>query len=134
VLSSAVDRGFEPQSGQTKDIQWCHEWLVICQNVFFVFVFLEISSSSYCSFGVKQQSLTSLLIYQTLFLVEESVFKLIQQKNYRVSISMTKIVHVVKGEQLSFCDKVYANSAIFQLYYGEKKLIINEMMMRSALF
>ena len=26
------------------------------------------------------------------------------------------------------------NSAIFQLYYGEKKLIINEMMMRSALF
>jgi hypothetical protein len=31
--------------------------------------FLEISSSSYCSFGVKQQSLTSLLIYQTLFLV-----------------------------------------------------------------
>jgi hypothetical protein len=30
---------------------------------------LEISSSSYCSFGVKQQSLTSLLIYQTLFLV-----------------------------------------------------------------
>jgi hypothetical protein len=30
---------------------------------------LEISSSSYWSFGVKQQSLTSLLIYQTLFLV-----------------------------------------------------------------
>ena len=27
-----------------------------------------------------------------------------------------------------------ANSAIFQLYYGEKKLISNEMMMRSALF
>jgi hypothetical protein len=26
------------------------------------------------------------------------------------------------------------NSAIFQLYYGENKLIINEMMMRSALF
>jgi hypothetical protein len=32
--------------------------------VFFkVYQFLEISSSSYCSFGVKQQSLTSLLIY-----------------------------------------------------------------------
>jgi hypothetical protein len=30
---------------------------------------LEISSSPYCSFGVKQQSLTSLLIYQTFFLV-----------------------------------------------------------------
>jgi hypothetical protein len=28
-----------------------------------------ISSSSYCSFGVKQQLLTSLLIHQTLFLV-----------------------------------------------------------------
>jgi hypothetical protein len=27
-----------------------------------------------------------------------------------------------------------ANSAIFQLYYGENKLIINEMMMISALF
>jgi hypothetical protein len=27
-----------------------------------------------------------------------------------------------------------AISAIFQLYYGENKLIINEMMMRSALF
>jgi hypothetical protein len=27
-----------------------------------------------------------------------------------------------------------ANSAIFQLHYGENKLIVNEMMMRSALF
>jgi hypothetical protein len=27
-----------------------------------------------------------------------------------------------------------ANSAIFQLCYGENKLIFNEMMMRSALF
>jgi hypothetical protein len=27
-----------------------------------------------------------------------------------------------------------ANAAIFQLYYGQNKLIINEMMMRSALF
>jgi hypothetical protein len=27
-----------------------------------------------------------------------------------------------------------ANSAIFQLYHGENKLIFNEMMMRSALF
>ena len=27
-----------------------------------------------------------------------------------------------------------ANSAIFQLYNGENKLIVNEMMMRSALF
>jgi hypothetical protein len=26
-----------------------------------------------------------------------------------------------------------ANSAIFQLYHGEKKLIFNEMIMRSAL-
>ena len=28
---------------------------------------------------------------------EESVFKLVQQKNYRVSISMTKILYAVKG-------------------------------------
>ena len=28
----------------------------------------------------------------------------------------------------------YANSAIFQLYHGENKLIFNEMMMRSALY
>jgi hypothetical protein len=27
-----------------------------------------------------------------------------------------------------------ATSAIFQLYHGENKLILNEMMMRSALF
>jgi hypothetical protein len=27
-----------------------------------------------------------------------------------------------------------ANSAIFQLYHGENKLIFNEMIMRSALF
>jgi hypothetical protein len=27
-----------------------------------------------------------------------------------------------------------ANSAIYQLYYGENKLIINEMMMKSTLF
>ena len=26
------------------------------------------------------------------------------------------------------------NSAIFQLYHGENKLIVNEMMMKSALF
>jgi hypothetical protein len=64
---------------------------------------LEISSSSYFSFDVKQQSLTSLLIYQTL-----------QQKNYRVSISMTKIVHVVKGGLLSYCDKVYLRGNINQ--------------------
>jgi hypothetical protein len=49
--------------------------------------FLEISSSSYCSFGVKQQSLTSLLVYQTLFLV--------------VGL-------------LSYCDKVYSRGNINQ--------------------
>ena len=27
-----------------------------------------------------------------------------------------------------------ANSAVFQLYHGENKLIFNEMMMRSALY
>ena len=27
-----------------------------------------------------------------------------------------------------------ANSAIFQLYHGENKLVVNEMMMRSALY
>jgi hypothetical protein len=34
------------------------------------------------------------------------------------------------GEWLLF----NANSAIFQLYHGENKLIFNEMMMRSALY
>jgi len=29
---------------------------------------------------------------------------------------------------------ISANSAIFQLYHGENKLIFNEMMTRSALF
>jgi hypothetical protein len=56
--------------------------------VFFkVYQFLEISSSSYCSFGVKQQSLTSLLIYQTLFLV---VFE------YVYDIYLFKIKYVCK--------------------------------------
>jgi hypothetical protein len=50
-------------------------------------VFLEISSSSYCSFGVKQQSLTSLLIYQTLFLV---VFE------YFYDVYLYEIKHVCK--------------------------------------
>jgi hypothetical protein len=45
---------------------------------------------------------------------EESVFKLVQQKNYRVSISMTKIVHAVKGGLLSYCDKVYSRGNINQ--------------------
>jgi hypothetical protein len=72
------------------------------------------------------------------------------------------MLHAVKEGLLSYCDKIYsrgdinqkyriggvmvsvlassavdrlfnANSAISQLYYGENKLIINEMMMRSAL-
>jgi hypothetical protein len=62
--------------------------------------FLEISSSSYCSFGVKQQSLNSLLIYQTLFVV---VFE------YFYDIYLFKIKHVCKlnwpkrsSEALSF--------------------------------
>ena len=37
--------------------------------------FLEISSSSYCSFGVRQQSLTSLLIYQTLLCPPSEVWE-----------------------------------------------------------
>jgi hypothetical protein len=45
------------------------------------------SSSSYCSFGVKQQSLTSLLIYQTLFLV---VFE------YFYDVYLFEIKHVCK--------------------------------------
>jgi hypothetical protein len=49
--------------------------------------FLEISSSSYCSFGVKQQSLTSLLIYQTLFIL---VFE------YVDDIYLFEIKHVCK--------------------------------------
>jgi hypothetical protein len=49
--------------------------------------FLEISSSSHCSFGVKQQSLTSLFIYQTLFLV---VFE------YFDDVYLFEIKHVCK--------------------------------------
>jgi hypothetical protein len=45
---------------------------------------------------------------------EESIFKLVQQKNYRVSTSMTKIVHAVKGGLLSYCDKVYSRGNINQ--------------------
>ena len=41
--------------------------MIFCQNYYLEF--LEISSSSYCLFAVKKQSLTSLLIYQAIFLV-----------------------------------------------------------------
>ena len=47
-------------------------------------------------------------------LIKESVIKLVQQKNYRVSISMTKILHAVKGGLLSYCDKVYSRGNINQ--------------------
>ena len=45
---------------------------------------------------------------------EESESKLVQQKNYRVSISMTKILHASKGRLLSYCDKVYSRGNINQ--------------------
>jgi len=35
---------------------------------------------------------------------------------------------------VSECFLLNANSAIFQLYHGEKKVIFNEMIMRSALY
>ena len=38
------------------------------------------------------------------------------------------LVHVYVNESLLFS----ANSAIFQVYHGENKLIFNEMMLRSA--
>jgi hypothetical protein len=41
-----------------------------------------------------------------------------------------KHMQLVGNEWLLF----NANSAIFQLYHGENKLIFNEMMMRSALY
>jgi len=41
-----------------------------------------------------------------------------------------KHMQLVASEWLLF----NANSAIFQLYHGENKLIFNEMMMRSALY
>jgi hypothetical protein len=40
------------------------------------------------------------------------------------------LIRIYKSEWLLF----NANSAIFQLYHGENKLIFNEMMMRSALY
>jgi hypothetical protein len=45
---------------------------------------------------------------------EEAVFKLVQQKNYRVSTSITKISHAVKGGLPSYCDKVYSRGNINQ--------------------
>ena len=40
----------------------------------------------------------------------------------------------VNGEWVSEGLLFNANSAIFQLYHGENKLIFNEMMMKSALY
>jgi hypothetical protein len=49
----------------------------------------------------------------------------------RIKIIFFQYSHLIDwvGEWLLF----NANSAIFQLYYGENKLIINEMMISSAL-
>ena len=50
---------------------------------------------------------------------------------FRMEKKFTVIVTKdIGGEWLLF----NANSAIFQLYHGENKLIFNEMMMRSALY
>ena len=47
-------------------------------------------------------------------------------------ITLSKIVmlFIVRVSELLF----NTNSAIFQLYHGENKLIFNDMMMRSALY
>ena len=45
-------------------------------------------------------------------------------------LSVDTVVFVWESEWLLF----NVNSAFFQLYHGENKLIINEMMMRSALY
>jgi hypothetical protein len=52
--------------------------------------------------------------------------------NYSIFIYLNKILVVFNrvSEWLLF----NTNSAIFQLYHGENKLIFNEMMMRSTLY
>jgi hypothetical protein len=42
----------------------------------------------------------------------------------RWELALTDDVYIINGN----------NSAIFQLYHGENKLVFNEMMMRSALY
>ena len=76
-------------------IHWWHEWLVICQNVFFVKISIFVRFTRVFGnikfflllFGVKQQSLTSWFIYQTLFLV---VFE------YFYDVYLFEIRHVCK--------------------------------------
>ena len=50
-----------------------------------------------------------------------------------VSVLVYSVVDRV-SEWVSEWVLINANSAIFQLYHGENKLIFNEMMMRSALY
>jgi hypothetical protein len=62
-------------------------------------------------------------------------YKTLQNKhNIRKLSGNIKIVRNSFSEGVSERLLFYANSAIFQLYHGENKLICNEMMTRSALF
>ena len=56
-----------------------------------------------------------------------------QQKWY-IDVNHLYIVYLYVLEWVSEWLLFNANSAIFQLYHGENKLIFNEMMMMSALF
>jgi hypothetical protein len=49
-------------------------------------------------------------------------------------INKYDVLQITESEWVSECLLFIDNSAIFQLYYGENKLIFNEMMMRSALY
>ena len=62
------------------------------------------------------------------------LFQKIIVKVHNTRISFTVGCYIVTFEWVSEWLLFNANSAIFQLYYGENKLIFNEIMMRSALF
>jgi hypothetical protein len=81
-------------------------------------------------------------------------FFLIQQKNYICKAGSDYFLHLLKQFIFFYKNKIAspfklnglflnwvgvrlllnANSAIFQLYHGENKLIFNEMMTKSALY
>jgi hypothetical protein len=67
---------------------------------------------------------------------EESVFKLVQQKNYGISISMTKILHAVKGgQQSSYCSfGVKQQSLTSLLIYQTLFLVVFEYFYDAYLF
>ena len=107
--------------------------VVLCQN-FILFMDNSWKYASIYKFIDNIFHFISLPFYIILFFVNEKIWNkiilLLEVWKY-LHHSFLVNVHTKKGNEWLLFNAI---SAIFQLYHGENKLIIDEMMMRSALF